>query len=575
MRHPTRQLIVFALLVLTLSARAAVFYVAPAGSDRNPGTEAQPFATLMRAETAASTGDTVLIRGGTYTLTNANITRDDGLYVYVNDFTKPGISYLAQDGETPVFDFSQVLPTARRITAFFIRTNDLVFRGFHVIGVRVVIRTGEATNTQSESFRIRNGSRNRLERLVLRDGMGIGVYIINNSADNLVLNCDAYNNVGLDSLSMGNVDGFGCHTTVGGTGNVFRGCRAWLNSDDGFDLINCTPPVLIENCWAAFSGYRNVALQSGGDGNGFKAGGYGRNGSVLPGVIPRHVVRSSLAVYNRASGFYANHHPGGLDFLNNTAFRNSTNYNFLNVLADNLTDVPGYGHVIKNNLSHSPRSTTVSQLNAPACDVAANSFSLSLTATDADFLYTTTNTADLITALSAARRADGSLPEIRLLRLRSNSQFVDRGVEVSLPFQRTAPDLGCFELSPFEGWIGARFPGAVDPNLIGDAADPDGDGVANLLEYFAGSNPVLPEGSATFMIRAGLAGGVHLNARRQKLAEGIAHRVEHSPNLAAWSDAAFTLVEERDLGTHIELGAEVPAASASGFWRLNVSRVAP
>jgi len=39
------------------------------------------------------------------------------------------------------------------------------------------------------------------------------------------------------------VDGFGCHvgkTTE--TGNVFRNCRAWRNSDDGFDLINCATP---------------------------------------------------------------------------------------------------------------------------------------------------------------------------------------------------------------------------------------------------------------------------------------------------------------------------------------------
>jgi len=575
MRHPARQLLVLAFLAIASFARAAVFYVAPAGSDTGDGSESRPFATLMRAQGAASAGDTVLLRGGTYTLTNLHITADDGLYVYVNDFTKPGVAYLAYEGETPVFDFSQVRPAARRITAFFIRTNDLVFRGFHVVGVQVVIRTGEATNTQSENFRIRNGSRNRLERLVLRDGMGIGVYIINTSADNLILNCDAYNNAGLDSLSMGNVDGFGSHTTVGGTGNVFRGCRAWLNSDDGFDLINCAAPVLIDHCWAAFSGYRNAALQSGGDGNGFKAGGYGRNGSTLPAVIPRHVVRSSLAIHNRASGFYANHHPGGLDFWQNTAYRNATNFNFLNVLADNLTDVPGYGHSIKNNLSHAPRSGAVAQLDAAACAVAANTFTLPLTVTDADFLFTTTDTTALRAALSAPRGADGSLPELRLLRLRAGSQLVDRGVDLALPFYRSAPDLGCFELTPFQDWIGARQSGVVDPARLGETADPDADGVANLLEYFAGSDPLVPDAPAPITLKASEAGGIHLTVRRQKLAAGISHRVEHSINLATWSVSAVELAVEQDLASHVLLGAEIPLSLAAGFWRLRVSCLSP
>lgn len=110
MRHPARQLWVWAFLAIYSFAGAAVFYVAPAGSDAGDGSESRPFATLMRAQSAASTGDTVLIRGGTYTLTNLQITSDDGLYVYVNDFTKPGVSYLAYEGETPVFDFSQVRP---------------------------------------------------------------------------------------------------------------------------------------------------------------------------------------------------------------------------------------------------------------------------------------------------------------------------------------------------------------------------------------------------------------------------------------------------------------------------------
>ena len=460
-----RPLLAFAFLLLhSLRLGAATFHVAPDGSDTHSGTERAPFATLMRAQAAASTGDTIRIRGGTYRLDNSHITRDDGLYVYVNDFTKPGISYLAAEGETPVFDFSEVRPTARRITAFFLRTNDLTFRGFQVIGVQVVIRTGESSNTQSENFRIRNGNRNLLDRLVLRDGMGIGVYITHGSADNLILNCDAYNNFGLDSLSMGNVDGFGAHTTAAGTGNVFRGCRAWLNSDDGFDLINCAAPTLIDNCWAAFSGYRNAALQSGGDGNGFKAGGYGRNGSTLPDPVPRHVVTRSLAVHNRASGFYANHHPGGLDFIQNTAYRNASNFNFLGVLSDNLTDVPGYGHVIRNNLSHNPRSSAVVNLDSAACTLGGNSFSIPLVANDSDFLATTTVAAELLQALSAPRNLDGSLPVLRLLRPRAASSLVDAGVDAGLPFRGAAPEVGCFELTDYEVWLESGAPGAEPLN---------------------------------------------------------------------------------------------------------------
>ena len=58
--------------------------------------------------------------------------------------------------------------------------------------------------------------------------MGIGWYLTAGQS-NLVLNCDAYRNRGLDSSSLGNIDGFGAHpSSTSGTGNVFRGCRAWF-----------------------------------------------------------------------------------------------------------------------------------------------------------------------------------------------------------------------------------------------------------------------------------------------------------------------------------------------------------
>ncbi|MBU0608590.1 MAG: hypothetical protein KKI08_11945, partial [Armatimonadetes bacterium] len=60
------------------AAGAAEFFVAPNGSDENPGTQAKPFATLehardvlrgLRAEGKLPAGDvTVFLRGGTYVL---------------------------------------------------------------------------------------------------------------------------------------------------------------------------------------------------------------------------------------------------------------------------------------------------------------------------------------------------------------------------------------------------------------------------------------------------------------------------------------------------------------------------
>ena len=63
------------LLAPFANLRAADFFVAPAGDDANPGTEAKPFATVQRAQQAAAPGDTVLLRGGIYRMTEAQIAK--------------------------------------------------------------------------------------------------------------------------------------------------------------------------------------------------------------------------------------------------------------------------------------------------------------------------------------------------------------------------------------------------------------------------------------------------------------------------------------------------------------------
>ena len=67
--------------LLALPAPAAQLYVAPNGSDTNPGTRARPFATLERARDEARRlkqdgklpkgGLTIWLRGGDYLRTNA------------------------------------------------------------------------------------------------------------------------------------------------------------------------------------------------------------------------------------------------------------------------------------------------------------------------------------------------------------------------------------------------------------------------------------------------------------------------------------------------------------------------
>ncbi len=440
MSHTTRTGLFLALLVAAgVNLYAAEFFVAPTGDDTNPGTLEKPFATIQHAQVAVSPGDTVYIRGGTYMMKENQIARKERIWASVTFLDKSGtpekrINYWAYEKERPVFDFSQVKPVGMRIDAFHVTGSWLHLKGLEVIGAQVTIKG----HTQSICF-ANNGSHNIYEMLSMHDGQAIGIYTVRGS-DNLFLNCDAYRNRDFTSEDGrgGNVDGFGGHPTKGSTGNVFRGCRAWFNSDDGFDCINAQESVTFDHCWAFYNGF-SPTFERLADGNGFKAGGYGSTPvERLPSPIPRHTVRFCLAVRNKASGFYSNHHPGGSDWFNNTGYRNSSNFNMLCRLADNHTDVDGYGHKLRNNLAYKG-GADVSRLDQAKSDAVNNSFTLGLKVTDADFL--SVDEAELI----APRQTSGDLPEMKFLHLDPASALIDKGVDVGLPFRGARPVLGAFD----------------------------------------------------------------------------------------------------------------------------------
>jgi hypothetical protein len=442
--HPHLRLAICVLLMaashpLPAEEDGRSWHVAPDGDDRAAGTLAAPFASLRRAQQAVAPGDTVEIHGGTYRMCEEDITSRTGLHARCIVLDKDGtrarpITWRAYRDEEPVFDFSAVKPAGLRVHAFSVGGDWLRIVGLTVTGVQVTV-TG---HTQSIAFES-DGSHNVLARLRIHDGMAIGIYHVRGS-DNLFLDCDAWSNhdpVSGDGLG-GNVDGFGCHPTRGSTGNVFRGCRAWFNSDDGFDCINAHEAVVFERCWA-FSNGQDAAGRRLADGNGFKAGGYGSTPAErLPTVIPRHVVRQCIAVANRAGGFYANHHPGGCDWLNNSAFANGRDFDLLGRLRDNRTDVPGTGHVLRNNLSHGSRRP-VTNLAPMDNTVDHNAFPPEVALGERDFVSLDR------TQLTLPRQTDGGLPVITLLRPAPGSPLVDAGVHVGLPFTGARPDIGAWE----------------------------------------------------------------------------------------------------------------------------------
>lgn len=354
---------------MALPARGTEFYVSPAGSDGGAGTLQSPFATVQRAQEAAAPGDTVFIRGGTYRPTEAQIAYRKGIFAHITHLDKSGqaekpIRYWAYPGERPVFDCSAVKPP-QRVDAFFVSASWVHLKGLEVTGVLVTL----TNHTQAIGFE-NDGSHNIYEQLSIHDGQAIGIYSVRGS-DNLFLNCDAWNNRDFtsDNGKGGNTDGFGCHPTKGATNIIFRGCRAWFNSDDGFDCINAREAVTFENCWA---------------------------------------------------------------------FGNGCNFNMQGRLSDNLTEVDGRGHTLRNNAS-AASARLIDRFDAAASDASQNSFDLGLRLGDRDFLSVDAR------ELTQPRQANGDLPAIRFLHPSPGSGLIDAGADIGFPFFCAAPDLGAFE----------------------------------------------------------------------------------------------------------------------------------
>src|SRR4030095_6717315 len=385
-------LLLLGLSSLVAATQAATYYVAPSGSNSNPGTLAAPFATLQKAHDIANPGDTIYMRGGTYTLpAQVDVSRNGASGNYINVFNYPG--------EVPILDaINDNRPGASPISVR--NTSWWHFKGLELKNgyAHGLYLAGTASNNIVEFCNIHHNTR------VQTSGAGITVEA---GSNNLILNNDSHHN-GVYGTSGGD----GIDVNSQGTGNVLRGNRVWRNNDDGIDLW-ASQHVLVEGNWSWENGKKDDLTPSGGNGTGFKLGGGA-------GSVGLHTIQKNLAWRNRANGFDDNSATLTMNVFNNTSWDNgSSNFSFYTNVA----------YVLKNNLSFPKEFVFI-----PAAEVVqlANSWNLAAPVVAADFLSLDYSGA------AGPRGATGSMPAINFLKLAAGGDPVDKGVNVGLPYNGTA-----------------------------------------------------------------------------------------------------------------------------------------
>ena len=402
------------------------YYLSPSGSDTTgDGSIGNPWFSLNKAWQSVVAGDTVYMRGGTYAYTTQQVMQGKN-----GTSSSNMINLFAYPGETPVI--SKGSP--------YVYNNDYGY-GAYLSGDYIYFKgltfSGYTQETEHVWFALRvYGNHNIFEQLNVHHN-GAGMLISGDSTDNLVLNSDFHHNSDpLSPIPYNNGDGLGIAYITSGNTNTVDGCRFWWNVDDGLDLYNNEGNVIVRNSWSFYNGFLpdtfTNAREELGDGNGFKLGDQQEDhGSEI-----LRTLTNNLLYRNRSSGIFINEAKTQVVAHNNSVYLNG-------YIGMHLNSV-GYVHDVKNNTSYQnyyngciSEGSVVSNNTFISCNVSNPSYTVS----DDDFVSLNSS------ALDDARQSDGSLPSINFLHLVSGSDLINTGIDVGLPYNGSAPDLGAFETS--------------------------------------------------------------------------------------------------------------------------------
>jgi hypothetical protein len=156
----------------------ATFYVAPNGSDANPGSQAAPWATIQKAENTLAAGQKALVRAGTYA----------PIYVDRNGSPLAPISIQAYPGERPVIHAPEGGGYAVEIVGSYFRVSGFVLE-----------------NARNTNIYLENPSHHvEVSRNEILGSDDQGIYVEGNTHDHQILANHIHNNgLGLVHQSHG------------------------------------------------------------------------------------------------------------------------------------------------------------------------------------------------------------------------------------------------------------------------------------------------------------------------------------------------------------------------------------
>ena len=437
-------------------------WCSPNGNDAMAdGSREHPFFDLQKAIDIAEAGDRIWMEAGTYVydkrinINDRNGTADAPIQVFAY-------------GGRAVLDFSGMPYHAHsnnpyqgiRLTSSYWHFYKIDVTNASDNGVLIERNKPTGGSVSDIIARTQDGHDNIFEQCNFYRNGDTGLQMKNLGAYNYVINCDAYENA---DESDGDADGFAPKISVG-DGNYFFGCRAWNNSDDGYDVFfkkdggfDDNKTIIMEYCLAYENGIINGQATSG-NGNGFKMGSnQGRMNCIL---------NRCLAVRNLNKGFDQNHNSGDIIMNNCTGIGQtdiggkSYSYRIYEELAN------GSVCEIVNSIAINDRLTTDKSESDMGKRGVWGRFEVTVASKESkndwkcapDNFVNMTNHEQLI----GERQDDGSLPEIDYahIDITRGTALIDAGdiveansekyaaANITIPaieYSGTAPDLGAYE----------------------------------------------------------------------------------------------------------------------------------